>query len=157
MPGMRYVTGFLLVVLLVGCGTGSTGTTTHRAVLSTSPSPTPTVSETPTSLSLQPVLEMKLGDAYYPNWRKTAAGCKGINGYDDLHISAGVTLYAANGDVAGSGFITESRVEGKKCILTATVDDVIPGDFYKVQFANRNEVAFSRQQLEDQSAVLTIG
>lgn len=151
---MKPATGTATLVLALALAGCATATTPRHAVLSPTPNH-PTAAAT--SLSLQPVMEMKLGDPSYPNWKRTAAGCKGINGFEDLYVQAGVTLYGANGDVAGSGFITQARVQGKKCILTGTVDDVVPGEFYKVQFANRNEVAFSRQQLEDQSAVLTIG
>lgn len=108
-------------------------------------------------MTLQPLLQIARGDAEFPNWKRTAGGCAGDNGYDDLRLNAGVTLYAANGDVAGSGFITDATVAGSKCILTGTVDDVTPAKFFKVQFANRNKVAFSMEQLQEQSAYLTIG
>ena len=150
---MRTITGAVMVVLLAGCGSGSSSTVT----VAHQPTRSATASPTAGTLTLEPVLQIKHGPSYSPNWRASHGGCRGANGYDDLHVNAGVTLYGPNGDVVGSGFITDSRIDGSRCVLTATVDDVQRIGFYKVQFANRNEVAFSLAQLQDQSAYLTIG
>lgn len=118
----------------------------------------PVASPTRTTLTLKPLLVIKPGSSYFPNFKKIGGiHCKGVGGFADLRKGAGVTIYDGSGHVAGSGFIRRTVMLGKKCVMQAVVPGVTPAGFYKVQFVNRNKVAFSAEQLEKSTAVETIG
>lgn len=143
---VKLLTAFLLIILFAGCGGGSASVKASR---------TPTPSPSPSLLDLHPELVIKgPGDGYFAKWRPSGVGrCRGVGGYSDLHRNAGITLYAPDGDVAGTGFITNSYPDGnKECVMIGTVSNALPERFYDVQFANRNRIAFSREEIVSGSA-----
>lgn len=156
---MKWI-GTLVVVGVLCAACGSSGSSKTASV---SPTVTPTATvaprSSPTTLTVTPILTLKQGSAYYPNF-KTGPGtkCRGVGGYSDLRRGRAVTIYDQRGsNVVGTGFIKQGFVVGKSCYLGATVKGLPRLPFYKVQFANRNKVPFSAHDLIHHTSVITIG
>lgn len=141
---MMWRAGVLIfTAAVIAACSGGASAPTSKAPKSATVTPSPTA----TTLTLKPLLEIRQAK-YYANWKPAANGCKGVGGYSDLRRGVAVTLYSPSGDIAGTGFVTRTAALKNICLMVATVRNAEPEKFYGVQFADRDKIAFSRQEIE---------
>lgn len=157
--GIAFAGAALLATGAASCGGGSsTPKVEPTSTVSTVATTAPVAKPKPARLTVTPILVLKLGSEASPNYRSVGKKCGGVGGFGDLRKGRAVTIYDQTGSaVIGTAFIKQGLVEGKSCYMTAIVRDLPRLSFYKVQFANRNKIAFSEHDLIHNTSVVTIG
>jgi hypothetical protein len=79
-------------------------------------------------------------------------------GYDDIHEGTSVTVRDESGKTVAIGRLQRGDCSGGGCVYPFVVEDVPVGSkFYEVEVSHRGGVTFSRQDLDESGAELSLG
>jgi hypothetical protein len=89
----------------------------------------------------------------------TGGGCQGTGGYDDIADGTSVTVYGADGDVVGTGELSDSSFDGMSiCTFDIAIEDVPKGEkFYKVEVSHRGTLQLSAEEAENGELAGSLG
>jgi hypothetical protein len=103
---------------------------------------------------------MTLHDAYGIDSEIGRGGspCLGTGGYSDIGPGTSVTVRDETGKTVATGSLDDGRPMGTSCVFPFSMDEVPSGsNFYEVEISHRGGVTFSREELDERGASVSLG
>jgi hypothetical protein len=103
---------------------------------------------------------MTLQDAYGTGstMGRGESPCRGGVGYGDIGPGTSVTVRDEAGTTVATGRLDDGKADGESCVFPFSIADVPSGSkFYEVEVSHRGGVTFSRDELDERGASISLG